>query len=152
MNVIKYLIASLAIVAAIGCAPEDEEKDFPVITDLSGTVWENRTQDTSGKLYQNFIAFNEDNTGVITAYVANELDTPLNSVNFTYTYPLNERYGLTVRFEDGKRFDGYVVQKGNLQIDFKDVYVIQLFEVDDNGQTILDEWNQPVSTMLFWKE
>ena len=52
----------------------------------------------------------------------------------------------------GRRYDGYIVQKGNIQVDFKDVYVIQLFEVDSEGNTILNDKNEPASSMTFWKE
>ncbi|MBP3547374.1 MAG: hypothetical protein J6J64_01690 [Alistipes sp.] len=152
MNLIKYLLAAVTVVVSIGCAPEVEIKTYPPIEELANTVWVNRTQDESGKFYNNTMAFMDDGTGTITAYAATDLNTPLSSVNFTYTFPLNDNDGLRVIFEDGARYDGYVIQKGNVQIDFKDVYLIQLFEVDESGEVILDEFNNPASTLLFWKE
>lgn len=149
----KFLMGAMALITIAGCVPEDEVEDYPIINDLSNTVWENTTEDkSSGYFYRHFMEFRADDTGTLKGYKADDLNTPLSEVGFTYEYPLNDRYGLSIRFEDGGRYDGYLVQKGNLQVDYKDVYVIQLFEVDENGQTIFDENGNPASTMLFWKE
>lgn len=160
MNVFKYLLGAVAFVAAVGCAPEEEVKDYPAITDITNTVWENRTEDKSGNIYFNTLSFEAEGKGSFTSYDTDNLNLPLESCTFTYSYPLNERWGLTLTFDQstaesslsGRRYDGYVVQKGSIQIDFKDVYVIQLFEVDNKGEMILDDKNQPVSTMAFWRE
>ena len=160
MNVFTYLLGAVALLATVGCAPEEETKEYPAITNLANTVWENRTEDKSGNIYFNTLSFDAEGRGSFTSYDTDHLDLPLETYTFTYRYPLNERWGLTLTFDEntdesrvaGRRYDGYVVQKGNIQVDFKDVYVIQLFEVDDEGNTILNDKNEPVSAMTFWKE
>lgn len=160
MTILKYLLCAVALIGVVGCAPEQETADFPEITDLANTVWESRTEDASGNIYFNTLSFDADGVGSFASYDTDNLNLPLESITFTYSYPLNERWGLTLSFattttEDrlsGRRYDGYVVQKGSVKIDFKDVYVIQLFEVDAKGEMILDDKGQPVSTMAFWRE
>lgn len=160
MNVLKYLLGAVALLATAGCAPEEEKKEYPAITNLENTVWESRSEDNSGNIYLNTLRFDADGAGSLTSYDTDHPDIPLESYMFTYRYPLNERWGLTLTFDDsteessmaGRRYDGYVVQKGAVQIDFKDVYVIQLFEVDNEGNTIRDDNGEPVSAMAFWKE
>ncbi len=160
MNILKYLLGAVALIAAVGCVAEDEAKEYPTITNLSNTLWENRSEDKSGNFYLNTLSFDSEERGVFTSYDTDNLQQPLESCLFTYSYPLNERWGLTITFDDsttpnsmaGRRYDGYIVQKGNIQVDFKDVYVIQLFEVDSEGNTILNDKNEPASSMTFWKE
>lgn len=160
MKLVKHLLVAVALIAATGCAPEEEKKDYPAITNLENSVWENRTEDKSGNVYFNTLSFDAEGRGSFTSYDTDHLNLPLESYTFTYSYPLNERWGLTLTFDEsteesrmaGRRYDGYVVQKGSIQVDFKDVYVMQLFEVDDKGEIILNDKNEPVSAMTFWKE
>lgn len=164
MNILKYLFGAVALVAMVGCAPEEEVNDYPNITDLTNSVWESRTEDKSGNIYYHVMNFAAEGKGSLTNYDTDNLQLPLSTHTFTYTFPLNERWGITLRFDEetsesisqddlaGKRYDGYLIQKGNIKVDFKDVYVIQLFEVDNDGNQILNDKGEPVSTMTFWKE
>ena len=42
--------------------------------------------------------------------------------------------------------------KGNFQVNNKDVYWIQLYEVDDEGYILYDEKGNIKSSILMWKE
>ena len=64
MNILKYLLGAVALIAAVGCVAEDEAKDYPAITNLSNTLWENRSEDKSGNFYLNTLSFDSEERGV----------------------------------------------------------------------------------------
>lgn len=165
MNILKYLLSAAALIAVTSCAPKVEEKSYPKLENIENTVWESRTQDNAGKVYYHTISFESAGIGTLSTFDTSDLQTALESIAFSYEFPLNDNYGMIVRFEDavedaeaetsalaGKRYDGYLIQKGVVKIDLKDVYLIQLFEVDANGNILLNDKQEPASTIAFWKE
>ena len=74
---------------------------------------------------------------------------------FTYTFsPATEQINAVVRinFEDGQYYGGFLVPKGVYQISMVDVYFIQLYEVDAEGEVIYNLDGTMKSTMQMWKE
>ena len=88
-------------------------------------------------------------------YKDQERTEELSNRAFSYTFtPATEQYDAIVElsFDDGQRYGGMLIPKGNLQISNKDVYMIQLYEINDKGAIIYDENGDIKSTILMWKE
>ena len=87
------------------------------------------------------IEYNEA-TGTMKGYKDQERTEELSNRAFSYTFtPATEQYDAIVEltFDDGQRYGGMLIPKGNLQISNKDVYMIQLYEINDKGAIIYDE-------------
>ena len=124
MKLLKYLISIAAIVALNSCnIPEEEERpEYPTLDTIANTLW--YSVDTKNQIYYD-IHYAE----------TTEIDALVNVV-----------------FEDGQRYGGILVPKGNFQVNNEDVYWIQLYEVDDKGYIIYDEAGKIKSSILMWKE
>ena len=59
---------------------------------------------------------------------------------------------VTVNFDEGARYAGILVPKGQFQVSNIDVYLIQLYGVDENGEIVYTPEGQVKDAMLFWKE
>ena len=57
-----------------------------------------------------------------------------------------------VDFADGQHYGGFLVPKGVYQISMKDVYFIQLYETDAEGEVIYNVDGTMKSTMQMWME
>lgn len=80
-------------------------------------------------------------------------DELISSRNFTYTFtPATSQIDALVNltFEDGERYGGILIPKGNFQVNDEDVYWIQLYEVDEKGEIIYDENGKIKSSILMW--
>ena len=74
---------------------------------------------------------------------------------FTYTFtPATAVLDAVVRvdFEDGQHYGGIAIPKGHFQISLKDVFFIQLYEVDANGEVLYDINGNIKSTLQMWME
>jgi hypothetical protein len=57
-----------------------------------------------------------------------------------------------VDFEDGQHYGGHLIPKGNIQINLQDVYMIELFEVDANGDVIYNVDGNIKAKLLMWND
>ena len=113
--------------------------------------------DTKQDIYYD-IYYNADGEGKMLGYDTSERneDQLLVERNFTYKYTratADIDAVVDIWFEDGQRYGGILIPKGNLQISNKDVYVIQLYELTADGKDIIyDENGNIKSTLMMWKE
>ena len=49
-------------------------------------------------------------------------------------------------------YGGILIPKGNVQVNHKEVYMIQLYEVDADHNILYDPNGNVKSTILMWKE
>ena len=153
MKLFKYLIGIMAVATLAGCEiPEEESKtEYPELTNIVDTLWYSYDQ-------KNFIYYDieyKKATGTMKGYKDQERTEELSNRAFSYTFtPATELHDAIVEltFDDGQRYGGMLIPKGNLQISNQDVYMIQLYEINDKGAIIYDENGDIKSTILMWKE
>ena len=154
MKLFKYLIGIMAVATMVGCEiPEEEEekKDYPELTNIVDTLWYSYDQ-------KNFIYYDieyAETTGTMKGYKDQGRTEEVSNRAFSYTFtPATEQYDaiVEVTFDDGQRYGGILIPKGNFQINNQDVYFIQLYEINDKGNIIYDDNGDIKSTILMWKE
>ena len=59
---------------------------------------------------------------------------------------------IDLTFSDGRMYGGILIPKGNVQVNHKEVYMIQLYEVDADHNILYDPNGNVKSTILMWKE
>ena len=57
-----------------------------------------------------------------------------------------------VDFEDGQHYGGLLIPKGQIQKNLQDVYFIQLYETDAEGEVIYNVDGSMKSTLQMWME
>lgn len=153
MKLFRYLIGIMAVATLVGCEfPEEEEKkEYPELSNIVDTLWYSYDQ-------KNYIYYDieyAETTGTMKGYKDQERTEELSNRAFSYTFtPATEQYDAIVEltFDDGQRYGGILIPKGNFQISNKDVYMIQLYEINDKGSIIYDDKGNIKSTILMWKE
>ncbi|MBQ3234384.1 MAG: hypothetical protein IJN51_06340 [Alistipes sp.] len=152
MKLYNYLIAALATLT-IACAPEAESpKEYPALATLDNTMWYSYDQKTN--TYYD-IWYDGEGRGRMLGYDTQERENEIVNRPFDYTFePANDIHDGVVRvnFDDGIRYGGPLIPKGTFQINNTDVYFIQLYEVDEEGNVIYDLEGHIKSAIQMWKE
>lgn len=154
MRFYHLLFSVLALVTISACAPDDPEKKvYPELTTLDETMW--YSYDQRDVIFYDIYYDGNDKgrmLGYDTAERVNEIVNRPFSYKFTPATDLLDAI-VDIWFEDGARYGGILIPKGNLQISNKDVYLIQLYELTEDGKEILyDDKGNIKSTILMWKE
>ena len=162
MKTVKYLICTAILLGAMACVNfEQSDKKIVFLDEIENTVWHN--DDIVNKVYYNISYsdvessntagwYNGEMTGYDSIERVNKIDDLTRNFIYDFIPATNENRAIVrIKFSDGINYDGYVIPKGNMMINQKDVFIIQLFEVDDNGEIILDNGKYK-STLLMWKE
>ncbi len=148
MRITKFFALSLMIFFVTGCFPEEEVKEYPELESLENTLWYSYNGDTA--TYYD-VHFDTATDGVMVGYNSEERVEEVSREEFDYTFdPVIDV--VTLSFIDGASYGGILVPKGEFQISEIDVYIIQLYEVDEKGEIIYTPDGQMKSTLLFWKE
>ena len=153
MNVMKYLLGAVAALFVMGCEPyEENKKDYPELESLVNTLW--YSYDKSANIYYD-ITSGENGEGVLLGYSEQERLNEVVNRPFTYAFtPATAQINAIVRidFEDGQYYGGWLAPKGIYQINLQDVYLIQLYETDANGEVIYNIDGTMKSTLQMWME
>ena len=153
MNVMKYLLGAVAALFVMGCEPyEENKKDYPELESLVNTLW--YSYDKSTNIYYD-ITYGENGEGVLLGYSEQERLNEVVNRPFTYAFtPATAQINAIVRidFEDGQYYGGWLAPKGIYQINLQDVYLIQLYETDANGEVIYNIDGTIKSTLQMWME
>jgi hypothetical protein len=153
MRVLNYFMAALALVVAVGCEPvEQEQKEYPELTSLDNTLW--YSYDSKKSIFYDIIYY-ENGEGVMLGYSDQERTDEVVNRPFDYTFtPATEKINAIVRvnFEDGQLYGGALVPKGYYQVNLQDVYLIQLYEVDTEGEPIKDDMDNYLSIIQMWND
>jgi hypothetical protein len=153
MKLFKYLIGAMLAVTFVSCEiPEQETPTkYPALEAIANTTW--YSVDTKNQIYYD-ITYSET-TGEMVGYSNSLREEEISRRGFDYTFtPATDTVDgiVNVEFEDGALYCGMLVPKGNFQVNNKDVYWIQLYEVDDKGYIIYDDNGQIKSSILMWME
>ena len=153
MKLSHYFIALMAILTLSACEHPEQvtTEKYPPLESIANTLW--YSVDTKNQIYYD-ITYNET-TGTMVGYKNSLREEIVSERSFTYTFtPETELHDALVMltFDDGQRYGGILVPKGNFQVNDIDVYWIQLYEVDDKGDIIYDENGNIKSTILMWRE
>ena len=151
MKILHYLLSATIALTFMGCEPAKEEKSYPQLETLVGTLW--WSYDQTNDIYYD-ITYNET-TGSMIGYDSQERVNEVVNRPFTYTYtPATDDVNaiVMVNFDDGQRYGGALLPKGYLQVNLIDVYFIQLYEVDEQGYPIKDAEGNFKSVLQMWKE
>jgi hypothetical protein len=154
MKIMKYLLGAVMALAVVGCEPfeKDETKSYPELENLTNTVW--WSYDKVNDIYYD-ITYGENGEGVMLGYDEQERVNEVVNRPFSYTFtPATEEINAIVRvdFEDGQHYGGWAAPKGIYQINLQDVYLIQLYEVYENGEVIYNVDGTMKSTLQMWME
>lgn len=153
MNIMKYLLGAVVALFVMGCEPyEENKKDYPELESLVNTLW--YSYDKSANIYYD-ITYGENGEGVLLGYSEQERLNEVVNRPFTYAFtPATAQINAIVRidFEDGQYYGGWLAPKGIYQINLQDVYLIQLYETDAEGEVIYNIDGTMKSTLQMWME
>ena len=153
MKIMRYLLGAVMALSIVGCEPiEDETKSYPELESLVGTLW--FSYDETNKIFYD-ITYGEDDRGEMKGYADQERTELVVDRSFSYTFsPATDDINAIVRvdFEDGQHYGGALMPKGYIQVNYIDVYFIQLYEVYENGEVIKDAEGNFTSVIQMWKE
>lgn len=153
MKIMRYLLGAVMALSIVGCEPiEDETKSYPELESLVGTLW--FSYDETNKIFYD-ITYGEDDRGEMKGYADQERTELIVDRPFSYTFtPATDDVNAIVRvdFEDGQHYGGALMPKGYIQVNYIDVYFIQLYEVYENGEVIKDAEGNFTSVIQMWKE
>ena len=153
MKLLNYLMGAVMAMVMIGCEhPEQESTSkYPPLESIVDTRW--YSVDTKNQIYYDIDY--ATTTGTMVGYNNSLREEEISRREFQYTFtPATERVDalVNVTFDDGATYGGMVVPKGQFQVNDKDVYWIQLYEVDEKGYIIYDEHGKIKSSILMWRE
>ena len=153
MKIMRYLLGAVMALSIVGCEPiEDETKSYPELESLVGTLW--FSYDETNKIFYD-ITYGDDDRGEMKGYADQERTELVVDRSFSYTFnPATDDINAIVRvdFEDGQHYGGALMPKGYIQVNYIDVYFIQLYEVYENGEVIKDAEGNFTSVIQMWKE
>ena len=153
MKIMRYLLGAVMALAIVGCEPfEVEKKEYPTLTSLDNTLW--YSYDNDEKIFYD-ITYGEEGRGEMKGYSDQERTDLTIDRPFTYTFtPATADVNAIVRvnFEDGQHYGGALMPKGYIQVNYIDVYFIQLYEVDEEGIPIKDAEGKYTSILQMWME
>lgn len=146
-------MGAVAVLFFAACEPiELQNKEYPELTSLDNTLW--YSYDSKNQIFYD-IYYNENGNGVMLGYSEQERVNEVVNRPFSYTFtPATADINAIVRvnFEDGQYYGGLLIPKGYYQINLQDVYIIQLYEVYENGEVIYNVDGTMKSTLQMWME
>lgn len=151
MKIMRYLLAAVVALTLIGCERPNTDKDYPELESLVGTLW--WSYDGLEQIFYD-ITYGEEGRGEMKGYSDQERTNLVVDRPFSYTFtPATEKVNaiVMVNFDDGVRYGGAVLPKGYMQVNLVDVYFIQLYEVDELGNTIKID-GEFKSIIQMWRE
>ena len=151
MKIMRYLLAAVVALTLIGCERPNTNKDYPELESLVGTLW--WSYDGLEQIFYD-ITYGEEGRGQMKGYSDQERTNLVVDRPFSYTFtPATEKVNaiVMVNFDDGVRYGGAVLPKGYMQVNLVDVYFIQLYEVDELGNTIKVD-GEFKSIIQMWRE
>lgn len=152
MRLFNYAIVAIAALFAACSSESEESKEYPALTSLDNTMWYSY-ENTDVIFYDIYF---EEGTGHMDGFDSSDRKNKISELGFDYTftpaYDDNDAI-VDVWFEDERRYGGILVPKGIFQVSNKDVYIIQLYQLDAEGKEILkDENGNYLSTIQMWME
>lgn len=156
MKLFKYLMCALLMLPILSCELEPtSKKEYPILQSVENTLW--YSYDVKESIYYDIVF--EKETGSITGFSDEDRKNEIAKVLFTYTFTpakyVDNIYVdpiVKLSLDSGIYYGGYIIPKGEFQINNQDVYIIQLYETDAEGNVIYDIGGNYKSTFMMWKD
>jgi hypothetical protein len=151
MKALNYLLLA-ATLLFVSCKNNEKTVTFPELTSLENTQW--YSYDSSANIFYD-IYYLESGKGVMLGYSEQARENEVVNRPFDYSFtPATDSIDaiVMVDFEDGQHYGGHLIPKGNIQINLQDVYMIELFEVDANGDVIYNVDGEIKARLLMWND
>ena len=152
MRLLNFLMAAATLLLVVGCKDNEKKTIFPELTSLDNTQW--ISYDSNENIFYD-IFYYESGKGVMLGYSEQARENEVVNRPFDYAFtPATESIDAIVRvdFEDGQHYGGWLAPKGIYQINLQDVYLIQLYETDAEGEVIYNIDGTMKSTLQMWME
>lgn len=153
MKLFNRLFAAMAMLLMVACeTPYEDSNVYPTLDSLDQTMW--WSYDQKEKIYYD-IWYDGEGRGRMLGYDSDERVNQIVNRPFSYTFtPATDLLDGVVRlnFDDGIYYGGILIPKGQFYINNVAVYIIQLYEVDAEGEIIYDMEGNMKSTLQMWKE
>ncbi len=153
MRLLRVLLAVMSVVIFTACEPtNDAPKNYPTLESIDGTLW--YSYDAQNNIFYDI--YYELGSGHMDGFDSSERTNKISEREFEYSFtPATANLDAIVEltFDDGQRYGGILIPKGNIQINNYDVYIIQLYELTDDGMEIAKDENGNIkSTLQMWRE
>lgn len=152
MKRLSSIITCIVALLLLSCnKPEFEIKEYPKLESLENTLW--YSYNKLDNIYYDIMY--EEESGWMKGYSEPQRENVISDESFTYTFtPATDNTDgiINLTFEDGRRYGGILIPKGNVQIDYEHVYMIQLYGVDESGEIIYDHMGNVASSIIMWME
>lgn len=153
MKLFNRLFAAMAMLLMVACeTPYEDSNVYPTLDSLDQTMW--WSYDQKEQIYYD-IWYDGEGRGRMLGYDSDERVNQIVNRPFSYTFtPATDLLDGVVRlnFDDGIYYGGILIPKGQFYINNVAVYIIQLYEVDAEGEIIYDMEGNMKSTLQMWKE
>lgn len=153
MKLFNRLFAAMVMLLMVACeTPYEDSNVYPTLDSLDQTMW--WSYDQKEKIYYD-IWYDGEGRGRMLGYDSDERVNEIVNRPFSYTFtPATDLLDGVVRlnFDDGIYYGGILIPKGQFYINNVAVYIIQLYEVDAEGEIIYDMEGNMKSTLQMWKE
>lgn len=153
MKLFNRLFAAMAMLLMVACeTPYEDSNVYPTLDSLDQTMW--WSYDQKEQIYYD-IWYDGEGRGRMLGYDSDERVNEIVNRPFSYTFtPATDLLDGVVRlnFDDGIYYGGILIPKGQFYINNVAVYIIQLYEVDAEGEIIYDMEGNMKSTLQMWKE
>ncbi|MBO5830223.1 MAG: hypothetical protein J6R01_01285 [Alistipes sp.] len=151
MKLFKYLMGVVLTATVVSCEMPEQQTPtkYPDLETIANTLW--YSVDTKNQIYYDINYY--ESTGTMVGYSNSLREEEVSNRSFTYTFtPATDDIPsiVNVAFDDGQFYGGFTIPKGNFQVNNEDVYWIQLYEVDKEGNVIYDIHGNMKSTILMW--
>lgn len=152
MRLLNFLMAAATLLLVVSCKDNEKKAIFPELTSLDNTQW--ISYDSNENIFYD-IFYYESGKGVMLGYSEQARENEVVNRPFDYAFtPATESIDaiVMVNFEDGQHYGGHLIPKGNIQINLQDVYMIELFEVNDKGDVIYNVDGTIKAKLLMWND
>lgn len=149
MKTLKLFVMFLTLVALVACEPPQEITNYPPMESVADTEWYYSEMKDGESLFYT-LNFEGTSEGSLVCSNKKEGGDILSEETFTYVYNKNGHFDIAIDFEQQGNYAGYMTGKGDIMIDFKPAYIIQLFAVDEEGNILKDVNGNYLSTKQFW--
>lgn len=153
MKLFNRLFAAMTMLLMVACeTPYEDSNVYPTLDSLDQTMW--WSYDQKEQIYYD-IWYDGEGRGRMLGYDSDERVNQIINRPFSYTFtPATDLLDGVVRlnFDDGIYYGGILIPKGQFYINNVAVYIIQLYEVDAEGEIIYDMEGNMKSTLQMWKE
>lgn len=164
MRLVKYLVGLMMMAGITACNSTFEESvHYEDLDNIYNTLWHRNV--VTDKAYFYDITFNDTVApnykewyeGTMVCYDSEKRENRIEELcqSFIYNFTPGQngnRAVVKTKFDNGTYYDGFLIPKGHIKINEVDVFIIQLYSVDANGNPLYNDKGEYQSSIMMWKE